>query len=130
MSLLPTGKFFIASPAEDRKNYVFDPGPETLALAGDDVVPESEPGEVHGAESWKGTGVLLPLVPSLGGYPHPRFALINGVEAYVKDLGQANPTWQRHGDAATRAFQSPSATYANATLLPTGQVLVTGGVGP
>ncbi len=127
--LLPNGKFFVASPAEaDRKNYVFDPVTSTLALAGSDLVPESEPGEVHGGESWKGSGVLLPLIPALSSYPHPRFALLNGIRAWVKDLGAGDPTWQQ---LATRPpeLSSPERNYANATLLPTGQVLVTGGVG-
>ena len=96
VALLPNGTFFVASPAlDDRKNYVFDPGTNTLSLAGNDVVPESEPGGVHNDSSWKGSGVLLPLVPSVGSYPQMRFALINGVNAWVKDLGQANPVGSR-----------------------------------
>jgi hypothetical protein len=132
VSLLPSGKLFVASPADqDRKNYFFDPGTNTLALAGNDVVPESEPGQVHCCESWRGTGVMLPFTPNQGGYPQARFALINGVNAYVKDLAQPNPTWQIMG---TRPVElgAPATVrhFANSTLLPTGQVLVTGGVGP
>jgi len=130
VTLLPNGKFFVASPAlDDRKNYVFDPGTNTVALAGTDVVPESEPGGVHNGSSWKGTGVLLPLVPSLGGYPQMRFALINGVSAWVKDLVQATPTWQVMGTRPAE-IGATERHYANSTLLPTGQVFVTGGVGP
>ena len=127
--LLPNGKLFVASPAlDDRKNYVFDPGTNTVALAGNDVVPESEPGDVHNEASWKGTGVLLPLVPNLSGYPQMRFALLNGVNAWVKDLGQPTPTWQIMGTRPTE-IGSTRRHFANSTLLPTGQVLVTGGVG-
>jgi hypothetical protein len=42
VSLLPNGKFFVASPADaDRKNYLFDPVTNTTAPAGTDLVPES-----------------------------------------------------------------------------------------
>ena len=127
--LLPDGDFFVATPGDaDRKNYVFNPTTDATALAGNDVVPESEPGGVHGSESWKGTGVLLPLVPGLGDYAHPRFALLNGIKAWVKDLGVADPAWQQLGTRPPE-LGSPERNYANATLLPTGQVLVTGGVG-
>ena len=38
VSLLPNGKFFVATPADaDRKNYVFDPTAETVALAGNSI---------------------------------------------------------------------------------------------
>ena len=132
VSFLPSGKLFVASPADaDRKNYFFDPATNTLSLAGNDVVPESEPGQLHCCESWHGTGVLLPFVPSQGGYPHARFALINGVQAYVKDLNQPNPTWQIMGTRPTElGSPCPERHFANSTLLPTGQVVVTGGVGP
>ena len=104
VTLLPNGKLFVASPADsDRKNYFFDPGNNTTGLAGEDVVPESEPGGIHFEESWKSTGVLLPLVPNLSGYPQMRFALINGIKSYVKDLGQTNPAWQIMGTRPAEA---------------------------
>jgi Domain of unknown function (DUF1929) len=126
---LPNGKFFIASPARaDRKNYIFDPLAETLTLAGYDEVPESE-GQIHADVSWKGTGVLLPLVPTMSSYPQMRFALFNGIKAWVKDLGQDPPTWQQLGTRPPE-LPTPERHYANSTLLPTGQVLLTGGVAP
>jgi Domain of unknown function (DUF1929) len=132
VSFLPSGKLFVASPADvNRKNYFFDPNTNTLSLAGNDVVPESEPGQVHCCQSWQGSGVLLPFVPSQGRYPHARFALINGLQAYVKDLQQPNPTWQVMGSRPPELGSPPPRRYfANCTMLPTGQVVVTGGVRP
>jgi hypothetical protein len=130
VTLLPNGKFFVASPANaDLRNYLFDPGTNTVSPAGTDVVPESDTDEVHGGSSWKGTGVLLPLVPDdKGGYPKMRFALINGVKAWVKDLGDAAPAWKPMGTRPPE-IGGTERRYANSTLLPTGQVFVSGGVG-
>ena len=132
VAFLPSGKLFVASPADmDRKNYFFDPATNTFLPAGNDVVPESEPGQAHGGDSWQGTGVLLPFVPTQGGYPHAQFALMNGVQYWVKDLAQANPTWQVMGSRPIElGSPSPQRWFGNSTLLPTGQVAVTGGVGP
>ena len=137
VSFLPSGKLFVASPASvDRKNYFFNPATNTLSLAGNDVVPESEPGQTHCCQSWQGTGVLLPFVPSQRGYPQARFALINGLQAWVKDnLNQPNPTWKVMGSRPLfppfpTGSPAPTRYFANSTLLPTSQVVVTGGVGP
>jgi hypothetical protein len=131
VSLMPDGKFFIASPANaDRKNYYFDPDSNLFTPAGTDLVPESDPAGIHCCEAWKGSGVLLPLVPELGGYPHPKFALTNGVSSWVKDLGVANPAWQLMGIRPTElGTPPPERNFANAVLLPTGQVFINGGVG-
>lgn len=127
---LPSGKLFVASPGDaDRKNVLFDPANNGVLPAGADIVPESEPTQVHGADSWRGSGALLPLVPSGGAYPHARFAITNGVNAYVKDLSQASPTWSTLGTRPTQFGPTPPQRwFANATFLPTGQLLVTGGV--
>src|SRR5262249_41473954 len=46
-------------------------------------------------------------------------------------LAQPNPTWQVMGTRPTQ-LGSPATVrnYANSTLLPTGQIMVSGGVGP
>jgi hypothetical protein len=76
-----------------------------------------------------GSGALLPLVPDDGGYPKVRFALLNGVKNYVKDLAAATPEWTELGVRPEELATPPSTRhYANATLLPTGQLIVTGGV--
>ncbi|HSY50700.1 MAG TPA: tectonin domain-containing protein [Thermoanaerobaculia bacterium] len=128
VSLLPNGKLFIASPAHaDLKNYLFDPDANMLLPAGTDVVPESGAGGIFDQVSWMGTGVLLPLVPSGGGYPQMRFALLNGIKPYVKDLGAASTTWQVMGTRQPE-MASIQRFYGNSTMLPTGQVILTGGV--
>jgi hypothetical protein len=128
VALLPDGRFFIASPANGSlRNRFFDPQSNLLTDAGSDAVPETGTNQIHAESSWEGSGVLLPLVPSAGGYAHVRFALLNGVQNYVKDLADAAPAWTVMG---TRPPEIGSSTrhYANATLLPTGQLLITGGV--
>jgi hypothetical protein len=130
VSLLPDGRLFIASPAFlDKKNYFFDPGSNLTEPAGNDVVPETGANQIHSEVSWESSGALLPLVPSGGGYPHMQFALLNGVKNYVKDLADPAPSWKplsTRPDFGTP--EPPTRYYANSTLLPTGQLLVTGGV--
>lgn len=125
VTLLPNGKLFVASPDENRKNHFLDPDTNEVTLAGTDFVPESEPGGIHVGS--RGTGVLLPLVPNLGSYPEMRFALINGVSAWVKDLGQLTPTWQEMGERP-QELRPKERNFGNSTLLPTGQIFVSGGV--
>ena len=107
VTLLPNGKLFVASPdLDDRKNYLFDPGTNSVAPAGNDVVPESEPGGVHNDSSWKGTGVLLPLVPDLRWLSADALRFDQWKQAWVKDLAQTNPTWQVMGTRPLRSERS------------------------
>ena len=111
VTLLPDGRLFVTSPAAlDRKNYVFDPASASISLSGSDLVPESGTWQVHGTNnSWKGTSVLLPLIPHANHYPAAPIALINGIGAYVKDPMQANPQWQSMGTRPPE-LGSPSTT--------------------
>jgi hypothetical protein len=107
--LVPNGKFFIASPAEsDRKNAFYDPKTDLIESAGSDLVPESGASQIHEFESWKGSGVLLPLVATNKTYANPRFALINGVHSWVKT------SWERrHGHRSAHALRrSPAPSGA------------------
>jgi hypothetical protein len=70
--------------------------------------------------------VLLPLTPT-DGY-RPRVLLCGGATSRVADLGAAAPVWT----AAPRngATTGTARTHACATILPTGDVLMTGGADP
>jgi hypothetical protein len=70
--------------------------------------------------------VLLPLTPN-DSY-QPRILLCGGMTSQVIDLGQATPAWTpvpRNGPTA-----GLGRTHACATILPTGDVLMTGGADP
>jgi hypothetical protein len=67
--------------------------------------------------------VLLPLTPN-DGY-RSRVLLCGGSRSQIIDLGEATPTWMtvpRNG-----AMEGPGRNNASATILPTGDVLMTGG---
>jgi len=70
--------------------------------------------------------VLLPLTPQ-DGY-RPRILLCGGGTSQMIDLGSATPAWAtvpRNGSTAAQGR-----THASATILPTGDVLMTGGADP
>jgi hypothetical protein len=116
LHLLPSGLIFISSliPGHNQ-NITVDP----YSSVTHDVssLPDSA---YHGFNC---PSVLLPLVPA--DQYRARVLLCGGKRTQTIDLGATNPVWNkvaRNGSAA--AF---TRSHACATLLPTGDVLVTGG---
>jgi hypothetical protein len=70
--------------------------------------------------------VLLPLTPN-DGY-RERVLLCGGVTSQIIDLGQTNPLWTAVPRSGATA--NLGRTHACATILPTGDVLMTGGADP
>ncbi|HMJ12252.1 MAG TPA: galactose oxidase-like domain-containing protein, partial [Polyangiaceae bacterium] len=124
--LLPNGNFFISSPsALNNRSYLYDPVANTVptAIAGaGGVVPNADGLNIY--NGWKATAAVLPLVPQSGEYPNPKVGIFGGAIPYSIDLGASQPGWAQAG---TRDI-SHVRVHANSTLLPTGQVLITGGV--
>jgi hypothetical protein len=70
------------------------------------------------------SAVLLPLRPSSSGvYPNGRILMTNDVQPIVMNLQELVPDWDDTAARRTPAMRM----HANATLLATGDVLVTGG---
>ncbi len=119
--LLPNGRVFSASALAGYSRCVhFDAS--TGSAAETVVLPDSH---YHG---FSAPAVMLPLLPN-DGY-RPRVLVCGGVTAQYVNLEPAagtSPSWRsagiRQGSAAGRIRR-----HACAVLLPTGQVLMTGGV--
>ena len=130
VALLPDGTLFVASPAlDDRKNYVYRSGNKHGRHPRE---PMSYRKVNQAASTTTRVGKARRIAATCAesrSYPQMRFAIINGVNAWVKDLGQANPTWQIMGTRPAE-IGATERHYANSTLLPTGQIFVSGGVGP
>ncbi|MFL5909807.1 MAG: galactose oxidase-like domain-containing protein [Gaiellaceae bacterium] len=80
-------------------------------------------GAYHGFDC---PSVLLPLTPD-DGY-RPRVLLCGGTTSQLIDLGAATPGWVTVPRSGSTAGQAR--THANALILPTGDVLMTGGASP
>jgi hypothetical protein len=120
---------------EDRQapkvfNVAINPRPESLSDRDEISVRVSRgPGKGYGTGDYGWTSALLPLTPGdryrarvlLAGRPQPQYVELG------TDTGAALETWRdtcpRHPAMARR-----DRTHANATILPTGEVFVSGGI--
>jgi hypothetical protein len=129
LHVLPDGRVFSVTPfdvADD--SCLYDPASGTLThacpLPADPGDPANAGREQRVYLGYHCSSVLLPLRPA-DGY-RPRVLITNGAQPHIVDLGLGSPTWQP--TAARSLSGSPSRWNATAVLLPTGEVLVTGGV--
>jgi hypothetical protein len=116
--VLPSGEVFFSTPhGSPRRNFRLRTRPYTWT---DVCAPPPDP--IYGDIA--STSVLLPLLPE-SGY-RPRVLISGGAQPYVVDLGAPAPAWAPTGPRSLAG--NPVRNYANAILLPTGEVFVCGGV--
>jgi hypothetical protein len=130
MFVLPSGKVFCADPLylpsdpHGNESIVYDPTAGAITASYPGPAAASAAYTNEGNSGAHMTAALLPLLPE-DGY-RPRVLLAGGPEAVVIDLGAPQPRWQ---PTAPRTLPgAPERLHANAVLLPTGEVLVVGGV--
>ena len=123
---LPNGRLFFATPMPanfsgstegTHFSTAYDP------FSGDYVDPKIA--EPDGAYSgWDRPAVLLPLLPTED--YRARIVFVGGVNPQRLDLGAASPGWTATAGRAA-AVAARDRRFANAVLLPTGEVCVVGG---
>lgn len=115
--LLRDGRLFIAMHVRGSNKRLYDPYADQLV--GDDI---ADSGVGAYDNLWNGTSVLLPLLPADDYRPR---VLMAAFQPKIIDLGASPPAW---ADTVPRAAGIPDRTYASGVILPTGEVLVCGGV--
>lgn len=123
--VLPDGRVFLASPNEGRCGW-YDPATGLV----DPLLLDPPPHQGRGYAETNHTAVLMPLLPTDGYTPHVLFLGYEG--AHRLSLGEVDPedppTWQPAGQRDWPEGQVPLRRHGCATLLPTGEVLFTGGL--
>ena len=118
LHVLRDGRVFIAMHIQGSSKRIYDPYAD--ALVGPDI---ADTGVFEYDNFWDGPSVLLPLLPADDYRPR---VLMACYQPKIIDLGEANPAWQ---NTVARALAGePRRQYANGVILPTGQVLICGGV--
>ncbi len=119
LHVLPGGEVFSATPLADGRNKRFNPASGTwtdiCARPADNLYWE-----------FATASVLLPLHPG-DGY-RPRVLFCGGPEAILLDLAAGAPAWTPTAPRTLNAPSPPVRRNLNAVLLPTGEVLVCGGI--
>lgn len=127
--LLPDGRVFFASPVRG-SNRVYDPYAGSFSTASRDVVNLPSEGFYQGGPNAAWTAVMLPLLHQENF--RPRVLLVNGEAAQRIDLGVGGtPAWEavaRDWSGTTRGNPPPIRQNGLAVILPTGEVLLVGGV--
>ena len=119
--LLRDGGVFIGMHIRSSTKRIYDPFADQLV--GPDI---ADTGIGRYDNFWDGPSVLLPLLPSddpVEAY-RPR-VLMACYQPKIIDLGATNPAWQ---DTVPRVAGIPNRQYACGVMLPTGEVVVCGGV--
>ncbi len=124
---LPNGRLFFATPMPanfsgstegTHFSTAYDP------FSGDYLNPKI--GEPEGAyHGWDRPAVMLPLLPTED--YRVRLLFVGGVNPRRLDLGAGTPAWSATAGRAA-AVAGRDRRFANAVLLPTGEVCVVGGV--
>ncbi|MGH9928393.1 MAG: galactose oxidase-like domain-containing protein [Pyrinomonadaceae bacterium] len=115
--VLRDGRVFIAMHIAGSTKRIYDP--YTDELVGPDI---ADTGVGRYDNFWDGPSVLLPLLPADDYRPR---VLMAAYQPKIIDLGATAPAWQ---NTVARVGGIPDRQYANGVMLPTGQVLICGGV--
>lgn len=119
--LLRDGLIFIAMHIRGSSKRLYSPFVDELT--GPDI---ADTGIGRYDNFWDGPTLLLPLLPSDDAAEAYRPRVIMACyQPKIIDLGAANPVWQ---DTVARVAGIPNRQYACGVMLPTGEVLICGGV--
>ncbi len=126
--VMPNGLLFFATPMPAD----FVPGAEGShfstafnPVTGEYVSPRASQPGTNAYDGWDRPCVLLPLLPEED--YRMRMVHVGGTSPIRLDLGESSPSWQAAG-SRDAAIEDRDRRFANAILLPTGEVCVVGGV--